>query len=153
MTFFIIVIIVALMVFLSYWQITQLRVEETKAQTDRALFLAKHLLNSQHFVKKDSMFDDGRLTALASLPDACGELQKIFGEDWFAEIRVLDGNPETLCTWSNYPECNCWKFCAENKNNMSFVIPVNIYRKIGYVLTTGILERSDIGTLKVGVYV
>ena len=41
MVFFVIIIIVALMVFLSYWQLTQLRVEETRVEMDRALFITK----------------------------------------------------------------------------------------------------------------
>lgn len=154
MTFFVLVVIIGLIIFLSYWQVTQLGVEQTRTEMDRALFLTKHFLNSQQFVKKDSMFDDGKLTALFSLPNACEELQKVFGLDWFAEIRVLDGSDtEIPCTWSEYPDCNYWSFCVEDKSNISYVVPTNIYRRIGYILTTGVLGRTDIGTLKVGVYV
>jgi len=153
MTFFVLVVIIGLIIFLSYWQITQLGIEETKTRTDRVLFLTKHFLNSQQFVKRDSMFDDGKLTALVSLPNACEELQKVFGLDWFAEIRVLDGSATKECTWTNYPDCNSWSFCVESKRNISYVVPTNIYRRIGYILTTGILGRTDTGTLEVGVYV
>ncbi len=153
LTFFVMVVIIGLIIFLSYWQVTQLGVEETRTRMDRALFLTKHFLNSQQFVKRDSMFDDGKLTALFSLPNACEELQEVFGLDWFAEIRVLDGNAPKECTWTNYPDCNYWSFCVEDKSNRSYDVPTNIYRRIGYTLTTGVLGRTDIGILRVGVYV
>ncbi len=153
MIFFVMVIIVVIIIFLSGWHFAQLKAEETKDASSRVLFLTKHLSHSPLLVKDDYMFDDGKLTALKSLgPELCGELEKIFGYDWYIEITVLDGKPKTECTWSNYPDCNYWEFCTKNEKNVTYDLPVNVYRRIGYTLSTGVFSRVDIGFIRVGVY-
>ena len=145
-TFFILLIIVALLFFLSWYQFSQISMEEHKLKSERVMFLARYASNSPYMVKENSMFDDSKLTALKSLgPDACRELESVFGYEWFIMIRAFEGEDDVPCTWSNYPDCNTWEFCTQDKRNISRVLPVNIYRKMS--------EENGIGTLEVGIYV
>jgi hypothetical protein len=146
LTVFIIMIIFALLIFLSWWQTSQLGMQEHRIKTEKTLFLARYLSTSPYFVKEGSVFDDAKLTAIKSLgPDICKEFEGIFGYDWFIRIRSFSGEIERECTWTNYPDCNVWEFCTRDQKNTSMVIPVNIYRKVS--------ERNDIGTMEVGVYI
>ena len=155
---FVIAVILALMIFLTWWQISQLGVEKGKNQQDRALSLLKLFSDSPYMAKENSMLDDGKLTVLAAmLPDACERLQKVYGNDWHAEIRLFDGNPLVQCSQATYPDCNYWRLCPEQqaKAKVARIIPVNIYRNIGFTLdvTNAVLPRTYLGTLNVTVYV
>ncbi len=154
LTLFVIVIVIALVIFLSWWNISQMDVEKSKAELDKTLVLAKSLASSPFLARSDSMMDDGKLTALQEMrQDACSAIGGIYGAKWFAVVRLLDGSNDTLCSSTNYPDCNYWQFCkTESKNYRSYVVPVNIYRNIGTVLSTGVLGRTYIGSIEVGVY-
>jgi hypothetical protein len=154
LTFFILIIIIVLVFFLSGWQITQFGLEKKKSEGDRSLTLLKNAMNSQFFNKEPSVIDDGKLTSLTSMgTGACKNLWELFGDDWFFEVRVIDGTGMTTpCDWNNYPDCNYWSFCEDSRNNLSYVMPVSIYRNIGLIVSDTALGRTDIGTLKVGVY-
>ena len=162
MMVFIVAVILGLIFFLTWWQISQLGVEQTKNQQDRALSLLKQFTDSPYMTKENSVFDDAKLTVLSSMiPDACERLQGVYGTDWHAEIRLFDDNPLTKCTQTSYPdgirECNYWTICPDlpAKAKITRVIPVNIYRNIGFLTnaTNAVLPRTYIGTLNVTVYV
>ncbi len=143
LTFFIMVVIIAIIFFLTGWQISQTQLEQEKTKMDRAFWLAKSFLSSQYFVKDNSMFDDMKLRATVGV--GCEELEKVFGYEWFAEIRLLDGSGITdRCTTSTDPYCTQWEFCKKNKNYTAYTVPVNIYKVTE--------EKVYLGTLKVGVY-
>jgi Tfp pilus assembly protein PilE len=163
---FIVIVILALIFFLTWWQISQLSVEKSKNQQDRTLSLIKQFLDSPYMTKENSMFDDGKLTALAmtdnEIDKSCQRLQAVYGTDWYAEIRLKDGKPPAKCDQMNYPDgtrdCNYWTLCEQQqgaKGKVSQIIPVNVYRNIGFVLdvTGAVLPRTYIGTLNVTVYV
>ena len=151
---FVVIVIVVLFFFLSGFQITQFDAQKKKGAIDRALFLTKAISSSPLFAKEDSVFDDGKLTALATMGNACQDLEKFFGKEWFLELSILDGTDViSPCNSNTYPDCNYWSFCTKNQNSVSFDLPVNVYRNIGTILSTGILPRTDIAVLKVGVYV
>ncbi len=155
LTLFVIVIVIAFVIFLSWWNISQMDVEKSKVELDKTLVLAKSLVSSPFLARSDSMLDDGKLTALQEMgQDACSAIDGIYGADWFAVIRLLDGSDDTLCSYANYPDCNYWQLCkTESKNYRSYVVPVNIYRNIGTVLSTGVLGTTYAGSIEVGVYI
>jgi hypothetical protein len=144
LTFFILVIIVAVILFFTGWQLFQMDLEKSKEAGDKTLSLTKQFLNTPYMVKENSVFDDGKLTALVSLSDVCKDLEAVFGFDWFLEITIFDNNSRIECVWGNYPDCNFWSLCKKNRTHISYVVPVNVYRKTS--------ERMDLGVLKVGVY-
>ncbi len=154
LTLFVIVIVIAFVIFLSWWNVSQTNVERARMELDKTLVMTKTLLSSPFLAREDSMLDDGKLTAIQEMgEDACLRIRSIYGADWFAVVRLLDGSNETLCGASNYTGCNYWVFCKDaRKNYRSYVVPVNIYRNIGAVLTTGVLGRSYVGSMEVGVY-
>jgi len=155
LTLFVIFIIIAFVIFLSWWNVSQLDVEKSSVELDKTLVLTKSLVSSPFLARDDSMLDDGKLTALQEMgQDACSSIGSIYGADWFAVIHLYDGNNDTLCSTANYPDCNYWSLCKkpDEKNYRSYVVPVNIYRNIGVVLSTGVLGRSYVGSIEVGVY-
>jgi len=154
MTFFIFIVIIVLIFFLIGYQITQFSLEQRKGAIDRTLSILKQVSVSPLLVKEEGVFDDAKLTALAILgSNGCESLRRLLGEDWFFEVRVLDSsNTINQCDASNYPSCNYWSFCQENRNFTAFDLPVNVYRNTGIIVPTGILPRIDIAILKVGVY-
>jgi hypothetical protein len=154
LAFFIFAVITVLIFFLIGFQIGQFSVEKHGSRVDRALSLTKRVSSSQLFVKEDGVFDDGKLMSLKNIPDICRHLESFFGREWFFEVTVLDGSGTVSeCTQSNYPACNYWSFCSKGMNNISFDLPVNVYRNIGTVFSETIFPRTDIGLLKVGIYV
>jgi hypothetical protein len=162
MMVFIVAVVLGLIFFLTWWQISQLSVEQSRNQQDRALSLLKQLSNSPYLAKEDSVLDDAKLTVMSGMiPDACSRLQKIYGTDWNAEVRLFDDKPLKPCTQSTYPDgnedCNYYTFCPvlPTKTRITRVIPVNIYRNIGYLTdtTNATISRTFIGTLNVTVYV
>jgi len=132
MTLFIVIIISALIFFLMSWQFTQLRVTESKTESEKALFLMKFFIKSPFFTKDESLFDDAKLQAFAGMGnDACEELNIIFGRDWFARVYYID-------------ETESWLFCGQDRKNYTYVLPVNIYRNSD--------NTNHLGVLEVGVY-
>ncbi|RLJ05407.1 MAG: hypothetical protein DRP18_03165 [Candidatus Aenigmatarchaeota archaeon] len=142
--FFLVLIIFAIIFFLTYWQTSQFKLEKSKETENRILFVAEHFMNMPFLVKEKLMFDDSKLTAVTKLME-CEDLQKIFGKNWYVTIKVFDGEKK-MCRYSNYPDCNYWEFCVENKGkeSKSYNFPVNIYRKKE--------NRVDMGVMKVGIY-
>jgi len=153
LTFFIFVVIIVLIFFLFGFQITQLGSEKRKGFSDRALELTKQISASPLFVKEEGVFDDGKLTSLTTIGNTCEKLEKILGKDWFFEVRVLGTDVLTPCSQETFLDCNYWSFCTQDKNSIAFDLPVNVYRNIGTIVSTGVLPRTDIGLLKVGIYV
>lgn len=146
LTFFILMVILALIFFLSWWQLTQLGMEEHKLKMEKVFLAASHVTNSPYFVKENAIFDDAKLTAAKSLgPSICKDFEKFLGFDWFIKIKSFEGDGDVPCTWMNYPDCNSWEFCTKNQKNTSRILPVNIYRKVS--------EKNAVGILEVGVYV
>jgi hypothetical protein len=152
-TLLIVAVIISIMIFLGWWNASQLRVEKSKTELDKTLVMTKTLISSPFFARGDSMLDDGKLTALQGMGDSgCDAISEIYGADWFAVARLNDGKGETKCNSSNYPDCNYWEFCMRSGANISYVVPVNIYRSFGTVMTTGIIGRTYVGTMVVGIY-
>lgn len=155
LTLFVIVIVIAFVIFLSWWQVSQMNVEKSRMELDKTLVLTKTLLSSPFIAREDSMLDDGKLTIMQEMgEDACQRIRSMYGAEWFAVIRLFDGSNDTLCSTSNYPDCNYWVFCKDaRKDYRSYMVPVNIYRNIGAVLTTGVLGETYVGSMEVGMYV
>lgn len=144
---FVVIIITGFIIFLTGMQFSQVKVEGAKAKSDRALLLSKMFLNSQYFVKEAGIFDDGKLAA-AIIEIDCKEWERIFGTNWFFEVKVLDRSDVVKPCRSLDSDCNYWMInsCAQmGKKNISYIIPVNVYR---------VMERkNDIGILKTGVFI
>jgi hypothetical protein len=155
LTLFVIVIVIAFVIFLSWWNISQMNVEKSKAELDKTLVLTKSLASSPFLARGDSLLDDGKLTVLQGMgQEACDSIKGVYGADWFAVVRLLDGRNDMPCNSTSYPDCNYWSFCkTASKNYRSYVVPVNIYRNIGTVLSTGVIGRTYIGSIEVGVYI
>lgn len=150
MTLFVMVIIVMLVFFFSGWQISQVQVQESKAKSERVLSAMKNVLYSPLLAREDSMFDDAKLSALQS---RCGKLQDFFGADLFIEVTVFQGQGEIPCDPYRYDiNCNYWSICKRDAPHSALVMPVNVYRNMGNVLSSGMLGRTDLGVLKVGIY-
>lgn len=147
LSLFVLLVIISLIFFLSWWQLSQFGLEEQRLKNDRLLALLRGFTHSPLLVKGDSLFDDSRLLAVQLLgDDACGELEALFGRDWFMEIEVIN-RPGCAgqCRQSNYGCCNYWSLCTQgDRPNVSRSIPVNVYRKAE--------DRTDLAVLKVGVY-
>ena len=143
LTFFVLVIIVALLFFLSWWQASQLGLESRDNAVQRTYSVLGQLINDPVVVKGNSMLDDSKLSALQDMD--CQELESIFGQGWYANVTLFEGDTSVVCG-TNYPHCNCWSFCPENYGDrctrISYVIPVNIHRKMS--------ESVSVGTLEVG---
>lgn len=142
LSFFIVLIIVMITVFLTSWQITSTSSEQRRLFYDRAEFLLRAFTNSPYInkdtYKEGSMLEDSKLTAIT-----CEDLESLYGTGWFAEIESLGSDIECSPeTYDNY--CGKWEYCKKEGNAAIFEIPVNIYRK-----TTG---EIDIGFLRVGLY-
>jgi len=152
MTFFIVVVIIGLMLFMSSWQSTQHQLEIAKENNARALELTNFISTSPYFIKGSQvlagpMLDDAKIMALSATDNICDKLENMFGSNWFAEISIIEyqSDEKIDCTTDNYPNCNTWTLCDEDHDKLFYVLPVNIYRRA--------LDRTDIGTLKVGIYV
>jgi len=155
---FVIFIVIVFIIFLSWWNVSQLDIEKSKMELDKTLVLTKSLASSPFMARDDSLLDDGKLTVIQEMgQDACGRIGSIYGADWFAVVRLLDGNNDTICNSTSYPDCNYWSFCKKpssdpSKKYRSYVVPVNVYRNMGLILTTGVLGRTYIGSMEVGIY-
>ena len=87
LTFFIMVVIIAIIFFLTGWQVSQFELEQEKTKIDRAFWLTKSFLTSQYFVKDNSMFDSMKLSAALSVE--CEELEKIFTAYLEADAKLF----------------------------------------------------------------
>lgn len=155
LTFFIVLIIIVMVFFLIGYQITQSSLQKGETSVDRALSLTKQVYYSPLFVKSGGVFDDSKLTSLKTMGNVCPKLEEMFGDDWFFELTVLNEDNEVIpCEQSTYPFCNYWSFCQQqDRNFIVYDLPVNVHRSIGMILSDSILQRTDIGLLRVGVYV
>ena len=152
MTFFIFIVLAALMIFLSYWQTSQIQLTGAIEGIDRAVDLADAVIYSPYFIKGNEMvidpvLDDAKLMALNKTVGICDKLKNIFGPNWFAEVRIFEyeGTGQKLeCTEDSYPDCNTWMICNEDREGAFFSLPVNVYRNAW--------SRIDIGVVIIGVY-
>ena len=147
MTFFVVFVIIILVFFLSWWQLTQIGMEEQNIRSTNTIALMDKISNSPIFVQENLVFDDSRLQAMQSLGfDACSDLQTMFGGNWFIELEIITPQVgcEAGCTASNYPCCSSWVLCPQDKRNVSLVLPANVYRKAEH--------RVDLALFKAGVY-
>jgi len=126
-----------------------------------SMFVLKSILSRPNLINlqfsEGSVLDDSKLTAAE-----CEHLEKIYGLDWYAEVRSFrsrsecDGlNPwikknclkeiakteNTVCTTENYPNCGVWVLCGENEKarNAEWSVPVNVYRKLNDTIELGVL--------------
>jgi hypothetical protein len=154
MVLFLIVIIFGFILFLSWWENSQLKMEKFSLQTDEALTLMGYMASSPFLARETGMLDDAKITALQNMgQDGCIRFRAVYKKDFFITVNTFDRNENTPCTNENFPECNSWKICVENgRNATSYVLPVNIYRNIGVKLSTGILGSVYVGNITVGVY-
>ena len=141
LTFFVLVVIVALLFFLSWWQASQLGLEKRSNAVQMTYSVLGQFINDPVVVKAGSVLDDSKLSALQGM--GCDELEGVFGAGWYANVTLFEGDARAACG-SNYPDCNYWSFCPENYggrcSRISYVIPVNIYRKMSESVSVGILE-------------
>ncbi len=148
LSFFILMVIIALILFLTFWQTSSLNLEKQNLKIQRLDTLLNRFINSPLFVKENSVFDDSKLMAIQSLESqgACHDLEGLFGSDWSIEVEVLTPRPGCAgpCTVSSYPCCGSWEICTRGEKNVTRVLPVNVYRKAE--------DRNDLGLLTVGVY-
>jgi hypothetical protein len=149
LTFFILVIILALLLFLSWWQLSQIGMQEHNIQMDKVFFTARYVSSSPYFVKENSVFDDAKLTAIQSLGSSvCKDFERVLGYNWFIKVKIFEGDTDIPCTWNNYPDCNIWEICTrvtDNEKTTSRILPVNVYRKIS--------EENGVGIMEAGVYI
>ena len=147
MSLFILIVIIALIFFLTWWQSSQLGMEQQNQRNERVNALMTMFINSPLLVRENSVFDDSKLMAAQSLrQEACTDLEPLFGSDWFIEVEILNPRPGCAgpCDASSYPCCGSWNLCSQDLRNVSMVLPVNVYRKYE--------DRTDLALLKVGVY-
>lgn len=150
MTLFVMVIIVMLVFFFSGWQISQVQMQESRAKSDLVLSGLKNVMYSPLLVRESGMFDDAKLSALQA---RCDKVKAAFGADIYIEVSVLDGRGDIPCDPYRYDiNCNYWSVCMEDRPHSALVMPVNVYRNMGNVLSSGVLGRTDLAVLKVGVY-
>jgi len=151
LSLFILMVIIALIFFLTFWQTSTWSMEKQNLKTQRLDTLLNRFINSPLFVRENSVFDDSKLMAIRSLETrgACEDLEGLFGSDWFIEIEVL--TPRTGCTGPcesavmHYPCCGSWEICGQgSRPNTTRALPVNVYRKAE--------GRNDLAVLTVGVY-
>ena len=152
LSFFILMVIIALIFFLTFWQSSTWSLEKQNLKIQRLDTLLNRFINSPLFVRENSVFDDSKLMAIKSLESqgACEDLEGLFGSDWFLEIEVL--TPRQGCAGpcesavTDYPCCGSWVIiCGQgSKLNTTRALPVNVYRKAE--------DRNDLAVLTVGVY-
>ncbi len=141
LTLFVVIVIIALLFFLSWWQASQLGLEKRSNAVQRTYSVLGQFINDPVLVKSSSVLDDSKLTALQSMD--CDDMEKVFGSGWYANVTLFEGDARMECK-TNYPNCNYWEFCPRNYGSrcsrISYAIPVNIYRKMKESTGVGILE-------------
>lgn len=146
MVVFIVAVVIGIIIFLTWWNVTQLEMEGSKNRQDRVLAIGQHMMADYMFINKESMLDDAKLTSI-NAAQACDKLEEIFGTNWYAKIKSLDMEGEITCTWNDYPNCNVWNICnyKEHPNSRSAQnFPVNVYRKVS--------DKTALAVLHVEVY-
>ena len=150
MSFFTLMVIIVLIFFLMWFQFNQYSMEQQRIKLEKSDVLINRLVSSPLFVKENSVFDDARLMAIDSLgPELCHDMERLFGNNWFMEIDILNPRPGCggECTASSYPCCGYWEICPatfEPAEMNKRVLPVNVYRNAE--------DRTDLAVLRVGVY-
>ena len=99
MVLFIVASVIAIILFLTWWNTQQLQMQGSQDRADSIVSLAQHLQADYMFISQDSMFDDSKLTSIGT--DACARLQQLFGEGWYARIKSLDMEGDVPCTCEN----------------------------------------------------
>jgi len=162
-TFFIVLIIIFVMFMLASYQNDQLKLEADKFKDQRTEQLLKRVLSSPLLAKEDSVLDDGKLIAALSL---CDDMKDFFGEKWYAVIAVLDSSGKTVrCKEDEYStDCNTWVLCEENLEakikleeskkleETAYTVPLNVARKLGWVMRRGTATRAEPAIIEVWVY-
>jgi hypothetical protein len=146
MVVFIVAAIIAIIIFLTWWNLQQFQMDAFKNRQDRVVGIGQYMMGDYIFTDGDSVFDDAKLTAInASM--TCEDLQTILGPNIYVKIKVLDMNGDKPCKWNDYPDCNVWSICSykENaKDRLGQNFPVNVYRKL--------TDKTALGILYVEVY-
>lgn len=150
-TIMFIILITFLIFFLTWWQITQMEKEAKSSTEERSLYMIRRFTNSQFFVKETNVFDQDKLFSFLG---RCESLKELFGEDYFVEIRILDGREAEVPCKEDRTDCNYFSFCKEagEREYSALAVPVNVYSRVGYVFESGIVSRTYPAVLKVGVY-
>lgn len=147
MVVFLVAAIIAMMLFLSWWNIQQLQMEGSKDLDRRAVSIAEYMMNDYMLTNGDSMFDDAKLTSVAAAGIRCEDLERIYGTGWYVKIKSLDMGGEKKCDWNSYPGCNTWTFCSYQghpESRSAYNFPVNVYRKVS--------DKASLAVLHVEVY-
>ena len=144
MVVFIVAAILALILFLTWWNVQQLKMEATRNTQDRILELAQHITGDYLFANENYMLDDAKLTSINAIL-GCEKLEELFGTNWYARVRTLDMEDEVTCNWNNYPDCSSWTICSykERREGVKFPnqkFPVNVYRKVSDKVALAVLE-------------
>jgi len=157
----IVIIVLIAMLLIFGFQFFTVGSEQLKSRERRSLFLLESFISSTALnnlqYQKGSVFDDSKLTVAS-----CEDLETLLGKGWFAEIMVLldesvcydqptwkknkclrdlRKQASIVCTNQNYPFCNIWRFCEQNKRDRMIYrsIPVNVYRKMNNTLELGVI--------------
>lgn len=146
LTLFILIMIVAMILFLSWFQMSQFEMKGGDIQIEKAKFLMNYMINSPYLAEENSLFDDSKLTSLLSLEDYCDRLDGVFGLRWSLKVDLLTSEDGCFveCTEESYPCCGSWTFCErESKGSvLKYVIPVNVLRKINNQVHLAKMEVS-----------
>lgn len=143
MVVFLVAAIIAIILFLSWWNIQQLQMEGFKSRQDRVVSIAEYMMNDYMLANGDSVFDDAKLTSVNAAGIKCEDLQKIYGTGWYVKIKSLDMEGEKKCDWSGYPGCNVWTFCnyqERPESRSAYNFPVNVYRKVSDKVALAVLH-------------
>lgn len=143
MVVFIVAAIIAIIIFLTWWNVQQFQMDAFRNRQDRIVGIGQYMMGDYMFTNGDSMFDDAKLTAINATM-TCEDLQKILGTSWYAKITALDMAGEKPCRWNDYPDCNVWSICNYRENHIANKFPVNVYRKVS--------DKVAMAVLEVGVY-
>jgi len=154
MTLFVIIMIVVLIIFMSWFQFSQIEMRGGSLRTEKAEFLMGYITASPYMVIENSMFDDSKLTALLYMDDYCDRLDDIFGTSWSLSIELLTSEDGCYanCTLDNYPCCGSWTLCDKRREYAGrndiveriYPIPVNVFRKMN--------EMVHLADMRVTVY-
>lgn len=152
MIVFLAIVIIVFIFFLTGYQVTQFTSQQAQSSIDRSFSLMNFLSTSPLLVKEEGVFDDGKLTALASLENPCSLLEDRFGKNWFFTITILDGTESNTACSGPLATCNAWSFCERDAPFVAFDIPTNVYRVTKTPLASDFLPGNDLALLTVGVY-
>jgi len=146
MIVFIVAAIMAIIFFLTWWNLEQFKADAFKNKQDRIAGIAQYMMGDYMFTNGESIFDDAKLTAI-NATITCEDLQKILGTGWYVKIKALDMEGEAPCKWNAYPGCNVWSMCGQRQDvtdRLGQNFPVNVYRKV--------TDKTALGIMYVEVY-